>query len=374
MRLLGARLLLTLGLPLAFTACATMGPPRPPSLELPKPPTDLRVARKGEKVILSWTRPTMTTDRRSVRGPVPVLICRTLEAAVTDCGTLVGHFTGGAILAESPAAQKKQAKSLEKKNRDNRITDSYTDVLSDQIIAAHQSGFMTYAVEPVNANGRGAGLSNRMRVPLAETLPAPQDFAATVTEQGVVLSWTASSLPPGLSGVHYIYRVYRRSQANPQLEIGELPAATDQRMTLIDSNIEWEQTYSYHAEGVTVLDQPETRIDGDDTAEVKAFTHDVFPPAVPSGLQAVFSGPGQAQFIDLIWAPVTDADLAGYNVYRHEAGGAPVRINTELVKVPAYRDAAISAGKTYFYSASAVDGRGNESARSAETSESAPSQ
>ena len=55
-------------------------------------------------------------------------------------------------------------------------------------------------------------------------------------------------------------------------------------------------------------------IEGDDTPEVKVFANDVFPPAVPSGLQAVFSGPGQKPFIDLVWAPVSDADLAGYNV------------------------------------------------------------
>jgi len=35
---------------LLFTACATMGPPQPPSLELAKPPTDLRAVRKGDRV------------------------------------------------------------------------------------------------------------------------------------------------------------------------------------------------------------------------------------------------------------------------------------------------------------------------------------
>jgi len=40
-------LLLVLGAPLMFTACATMGPPQPPSLALPKAPTDLRAVRKA---------------------------------------------------------------------------------------------------------------------------------------------------------------------------------------------------------------------------------------------------------------------------------------------------------------------------------------
>jgi fibronectin type 3 domain-containing protein len=89
-------------------------------------------------------------------------------------------------------------------------------------------------------------------------------------------------------------------------------------------------------------------------------------------LQAVFSGVGQQPFIDLTWAPNTDADLAGYNVYRREEGGQPVKINTELVKTPAFRDTNVQSDQTYFYSVSAVDLRGNESRRSEETSESVP--
>ena len=109
-----------------------------------------------------------------------------------------------------------------------------------------------------------------------------------------------------------------------------------------------------------------------DSPPQKVFTKDVYPPAVPNGLQAVFSGPGQPPFIDLLWAPNTEADLAGYNVYRREEGAQPAKINSELVKSPAFRDVNVISGKTYWYSVSAVDARGNESARSEESSESVP--
>jgi hypothetical protein len=68
----------------------------------------------------------------------------------------------------------------------------------------------------------------------------------------------------------------------------------------------------------------------------------------------------------------SDADLAGYNVYRGEATGPLLRINPELVKTPAYRDLNVVAGKTYRYSVSAVDVRANESMRSEPASESIP--
>jgi fibronectin type 3 domain-containing protein len=76
--------------------------------------------------------------------------------------------------------------------------------------------------------------------------------------------------------------------------------------------------------------------------------------------------------VDLIWAPNTDADLAGYNIYRHEQGGQPMKINSEPVKTPVFRDATAVGGKKYFYSITAVDLRGNESARSEEASETVP--
>jgi hypothetical protein len=145
-----------------------------------------------------------------------------------------------------------------------------------------------------------------------------------------------------------------------------------------DSSFEWEKTYLYRITAVSIVKRPdsEVQVEGDDTPPVRVVAHDVFPPSVPVGLQAAYSGEGQKPFIDLIWAPVTNADLAGYNIYRAEAHGATVgqmiRLNSDLVKSPSYRDSAVASGKTYTYSVSAVDVRGNESLRSEETSESVP--
>ena len=129
---------------------------------------------------------------------------------------------------------------------------------------------------------------------------------------------------------------------------------------------------------MTIVVRPsgEVQIEGDDSPTMRVVAHDVFPPAVPVGVQAVYSGEGQKPFIDLIWAPVTSADLAGYNLYRSEANGGEVttmvKLNSELVKTPSYRDSAVNGGKTYVYSVSSVDVRGNESAKSEEASETVP--
>jgi hypothetical protein len=266
-----------------------------------------------------------------------------------------------------------------------KLTASYVGSLSSglQLDAQHGSPFatVTYAVEVLNRDGRSAGLSNRVHVSLGETLAPPTDFAAQLTGQGVVLSWTGEMLSlthpqTDPQPVRFSYRVYRRQEgSHQQTLVGEVAAGGVRNLSLTDESFEWEKTYYYHADTFTVIAQPgkpEVSIEGDDTPEVRVFADDVYPPAVPSGLQAVFSGPGQQPFIDLIWAPVTDADLDGYNVYRHEEVGAPVKLNSEPVKIPAFRDVQVVSGKRYFYFVSAVDLRGNESARSEEASESVP--
>jgi len=361
MKLFLRRLLPVLAILLVFTACGSIRPPQPPSLDLPKPPSDLRATRKGDKVILTWTVPTVTTDRQTAHNLGPTHICRGSQPELTKCGTPVGQAP------RLPVAGKSSSQKL---------TGSYTDELPRAMQTNNAAGFVTYAIEVLNTDGRGAGLSNQVQVSLATTLPPPRDFSARVTAQGVVLTWTSEAPAADVPSVHYVYRVYRRQEGSQQPALaGEVASDARREFSISDSSFEWEKTYEYHAEAVTVIaepNKPEIQVEGDDTQEVKVFADDVFPPVVPSGLQAVFSGPGQQPFIDLIWAPDTDADLDGYNVYRHEEGAPAVKLNTELVKTPAYRDTGISSGKHYFYSVSAVDLRRNESAHSEEAGESVP--
>ena len=361
---LRARKMLALGVLLMLTACATIAPPQPPSLELPKPVSDLRAVRKGDRVTLTWTVPTATTDRQTLRSVGTTRICRGLGPELTECGEPVGDVAPTAIVAADKPSRKK-------------ATASFTELVTAQ--GDDLFGFANYAVEVLNASGRGAGLSNQVRVPLAATLAPPQDFAAQISDEGVRLTWSGAPLSLSLpfpNPVRRSYRVFRRAEdSQQQVLVGELEAGAEPRLSLADKSFEWEKTYYYHADTLTVLAQtgkPEVQIAGDDTAEVKVFAHDVFPPAVPSGVQAVFSGPGQRAFIDLIWAPAADVDLDGYNVYRHEAGAAAVKVNAELVRTPAYRDASVVSGKSYLYSVTAVDVRGNESGRSEESGESVP--
>jgi hypothetical protein len=346
-----------------FPSCATIGPPLPPSLDLPRPPQDLRASRKANRITLTWTVPTTTTDRETIRILGTTRICRSTAGALNECGKPVGEV--------APPPQP----SSTNKSSGKKITASFTDALPPELESTSEAPSATYAVEVLNREVRSAGLSNQVQISLLLTLPPPQNFQARLTSQGVVLSWTNAPVPEFQQGqIHFVTRLYRREEGSPrQTAVGETPVQSEAILT--DPNIEWEKTYEYHAENVTVVnetDKSKTEVEGDDTPQVKVVTHDIFPPAVPLGLQAVFSGPGQSRFIDLVWAPVTDADLAGYNVYRREEGAAPQKINADPLKSPAFRDKQVSAGKRYFYSVTSIDSRGNESAHSEEASEAVP--
>jgi len=255
--------------------------------------------------------------------------------------------------------------------------DSSTDQIPTNLGAQNPLGHLFYAVEVKNSYQRSAGLSNQAQVPVAPTLAAPTNFRAQLSANGIRTTWDAIANVPDISGLRFVYRVYRRNlAAKTQVVAGELPVG-DASPEILDTGFEWEKTYEYWLTVVTIVAESngnEEAIEGDDTPTLTVSAHDVFPPATPTGLQVVFSGPGQKLFLDLVWHPNREADFAGYNVYRHEPDSDPVKINSELIKSPAFRDSNVLAGHTYFYSVSALDVRGNESPRSEEASETVPAQ
>lgn len=346
-------------------ACGAPGPPLPPSLELSRTATDLNATRKGNKVTLTWTVPSQTSDGQNIRAAKmgPAQVCRAITVyPMAYCVQVAGQVPAGQIPVPKPG------------DKPNKI--AFTDTLSEQVEQQHPTEFATYAVSMLNWRGRTAGLSNQVRVPLAPVIAPPSVLDAKVTTDGVLLQWTGTAHEHENADLSHIYRVYRRMEgAKTAGMIGEVQLQTDPQATFMDHSFEWEKTYYYHVTPVTVVThngQKIAEVEADDSSEVKIFAHDIFPPAEPSGLQAVFSGVGQKPFVDLTWAPNADADLAGYNIYRHEQGQPPAKINAELVKTPSYRDATVEAGRTYYYSVSAVDLRGNESGKSEGTSEQVP--
>jgi hypothetical protein len=354
--------------------CGTPGSPQPPSLELPQPVTDLTTERRGDRVKLTWSVPLVTTDRQRVRHIGQTRICRTTRPQMPAAGALPADTLMTACTNVATVTPQDQ------KGPRGRPQAAYTDTLPQEFSTQQPLGAAVYAIEVLNDRGRGAGLSNQVPVPLAPALAPPERVESQVTAQGVLLTWRGER-ERNDAGLAFAYRVSRTEVAAPRADgapaandLGAVQLTPDGAYTFIDRNAEWEKQYTYTVSGDTVLagTTPAVTVAGAASPPANVNVHDVFPPAVPSGVQAVFTEANGQRFIDLTWTPNQDADLAGYNLYRREEGGTPQKVNAELLRAPSTRDANLTAGRQYFYSVSAVDLRGNASQRSPETSERVP--
>jgi len=339
--------------------CGVPGAPLPPSLGIPKTINDLQAMRKGTDVKLTWTIPTQTTDGELIRKAGKMVLVR---------GTHAGGFQTIKELPLQPAVNEKE-----------RSVIAASDNIGALLSIPATPDFVFYRLSSVSSRGRTSLPSNEVSVPAVITLPPPQKVLLGLAPSGVTISFELSQAPAsGRLNSQYIYRVMRRLHGASSDQKPVLVGHAEQGsvMPMVDTRIEWEKEYDYWVVPVTLwrAGARQGEVEGDDSALATILAHDAFPPAAPGGLQAVFSGVIQRPGIDLTWTPNTEDDLAGYNVYRHLKGAAPERVNTELLKTPAFHDGNVVPGQTYFYLVTAIDLRGNESSRSEEASETVPKQ
>ena len=341
-------------------ACGTPGAPQPPSLNLAQPVSDLKAVRNADEVELTWTVPTETTDGAKFRHRGETKVCAAVDQPRIDqCAPLTTLTT--------PADQKTASVAIKLPPDKSASTD-----------------YITYAVQVDNDRGRNAGVSNQVQVPTAAVSSLNGAPLIRLTPDAILVT---ANITPRNESIEQTLELRRSEKtgatqesvvARRVLELAELSGAAN--IELRDDTFIWERTYEYR-----IAITASTKVPNGETVTFDAalsnpqelFAHDIFPPATPSGLQAVFSGTltGQPPAIDLTWTPDVDRDLAGYFVFRRlqqEPASAAAKLNAQPVKAPAYHDTAIAAGNTYVYSVSAVDERGNESQRSEEASEQVP--
>lgn len=352
------RVLVIAGFGIWSIGCGVPGAPLPPSAEIPRFVGDLKAQRKGATVTLTWTTPTETSDGELIRKPGKMLVQRALSSG-----------SGSELQFQTISELPLPPTLNEGRGEQATAKDTLTDALR-----SGGAEFAVYSVLAQGRNGKSFGLPNRVSVPLMRSLPPPKNVSVHLVSLGVMIKWE-EDLPQAAGSPQEIqqFKVMRRAQgSNEAVLVKQITASADGN--IVDNTIEWEKTYQYWITPITLWQDGNRKgeIEGDDSATVEILAHDSFPPAAPTGLQAVFSAMPQNSFIDLTWTANTEADLAGYNVYRHSGNGPPVKINSELVKTPRFPDPNIQPGMKYFYSVSAVDLRGNESEKSEETSETVP--
>jgi hypothetical protein len=334
-----------------LAGCGTPGAPLPPSLHLPTPITDLKAERKGDKVRLTWTAPVETTDGQGIRSEGTVLVCRALQTpSAAGCREKVGQLP---LMPANTQANRKQ---------------TFVDDIGPAIAANDLRDFFIYNLIAANNRGRSAGPSNPVTAFLAPSVRPASDLRAQVQPDTVVLTWTPQSLPASRLNAQFAQHVYRQAEnTEPQL----LATLSTAESTYRDATFMWEKPYTYTVIAVTkVLSRDGSKtldeFESESSAPVRITPHDVFPPAAPQAVQAVYA----SGFIDLAWHPNGESDIAGYNVYRGSE-----KLNAKPVATSAFRDdklQGIAPGTEVVYYVTAVDTQGNESPRSQPATERIP--
>lgn len=369
------RTLLLALLVLAAVSCGKRGDPRPPVPVIPQATSDLVVTQRANRVILSWSYPSMTTAGKSLTDIRSIAVHRLVEELpVFPGGRDPRTLQPGEVELTEPqpvvlfskiptVAQAEFAKlsnrvlSIEKANLADATTGSRL-VLTDTPPFRSSDGRpvrVTYAVV-TDGGTRESDFSNLAVIVPLPVAAAPQELAATTSAGGVTLTWKAPERTvtgeegPVIAGYH----VYRDT---PGATPGELDSPINSAPLKATSYTDTPGYGEHEYRVVAVAHAGPPPVQSDFSAPLKVEFRDLIPPAAPATVTALL----ETRVVRLLWDPVEATDLAGYNVYRTE-GTARLKLSPNPVKDPNFLDISIQIGIAYFYEITAIDTSGNESA------------
>jgi fibronectin type 3 domain-containing protein len=313
---------------LLLSGCGYIGEPMYPLVNVPNRVTDLAAVERGAVIVYQFTLPSLTTEgKRAKIGKVEI------RAGVAPDGS----FNRDVWLSK---ALDLQAKPDEKGH-----------VMSEVPATPWVGKDVILGVRAYGVNGRASDWSNLVTVTVIEPLTKAAGVVAVAVAEGVHVSWQG----PGGQ-----YKVFRRVGDEPLALV-----ATVETNQWLDPATEFGKRYRYIVQAVRKAGVSEAESEPSETAEVTPV--DVFPPAVPAGLNAIAA----TKNIELVWDRNTEQDVAGYRLYRAVGDGELQKI-ADIQEAPSYSDRAVESGKVYRYAVSAVDRLGNESKQSAPVEVAAP--
>lgn len=332
--------------------CGVQGPPLPPRVERPEAVKDLTVMQKGQVFSLTFTSPQRATDGERLTKPVEIQIFRSVTAPGANAPATLAATAPWTVLTPE---------QVRRFTTDSKIL--YAARLSDAEFRTSQGSTFTFAVRGVTYGFRHraieGALSNLVRATLLDVSGPIQGLRARGTEKAVALEWTppAQTLTGGPPSALTGYRVYR-SESDEKGSYSLL--ARTVAPLYRDSETQFDHPYYYKVQAVFKGDN--SIAESEESSPVEITHRDVFPPAAPENLTALYA----AGAVELVWSASPEPDLAGYNVERREDAGSFAQVNEQLVHTPVYRDATVAAGHEYFYRVTAVDFAGNASPPSQE--------
>jgi len=371
----------------ALAGCASPGEPserRPPT---PQAVSDLAASQQGNSVELTFTLPDETADHHPLAQPPTIEIFRDFSPATSAAAT---KAAAPAIPAQPSLLVTIPSGAVSGYEERGRIR--YADALKPEDFTQHPYGVATYIVRTRVSPKRDSANSNAASL---RFYPAPNpidDLKGDFTHAGVTLTWSAPQQGPlGPAPPILRYSIYRslseaNSAANPPGASSEQKRTTpsspppakigeSDSTSYLDTQFASGSTYTYFVR--STVQYGTEFVESGDSNLVTVTARDTFPPAAPQGLVVVPvpAQSGQPAYLELSWAISPETDVAGYNVYRSEdVGVLGTRLNPALLPAPTFRDMNAVPGRRYFYSVTAVDRSGNESAPSAAVSAAVPAE
>ena len=344
------------------TGCAAPGDPIARHPVVPSTVTDLAARQYGNAFALTFSLPTRSLDREALPERPAIEIYRTeLPPGKTPL-----KQTAWRLAYTIPSEQVDRYLSGEHVE--------FRDPLTVEDFARETGSLVAYKVRTRAVKARASADSNAVTVRIYPPPEAPRDLKVDVTESALVVTWSQATLPAGASsGGYRVYRgVLESSVENPPQDVGQAKfkaplelVGTSPSTDFRDPRFEFGTRYLYTVRSVAQFGAD--LIESADSPPAAVMPRDVFPPAAPTGIEitvvpATSQGPA---YVELSWAISTEADLAGYSVYRSVTeGAAGERVSTDILPSPTFRDMSVQAGRRYFYRVTAVDRTGNESPKS----------
>jgi len=292
-----------------LSACGYVGPPLPPTLDIPVTITDFRAWESGDNIEFVFTLPNKTTEN------LDLMSVRSVELRAGD----------------DPSQSKIVALPVAKPGPVTGQVPAQTWIGKTIVLQVRATGPKGKASEW--SNPASLAVIPPLRPP---STPKPQNVA-----QGVELTWT---------GTGPRYRIFRAEADGQPQRLADVDTAR-----YVDETTVYGTRYRYLIQAIAGENQWSILTDAAEITPV-----DTFAPTVPDGLSAVPT----PQSIELAWTRNTEMDFRGYNIFRSVDNG-PFAMIAPLVDIPTYSDSKVEAGKKYRYEVSAVDLTGNESARTA---------
>jgi predicted phage tail protein len=341
--------------------CGKRRPPLPPVERIPQRTELLSGAQRGNQVILSWPAPRRNASSGSVQSIRRVDVYRVAEKPDAPLPMTEDEFAARATLIGSVTFDEIQ-----------KATENLT--YTDSLELAGEPSRLRYALRYVNAAGQRAAFSNFLLIePAAKIAEPPSNLRLEYSESAITIQWDAprqnidGSTPVNLLG----YNVYRVNAA--QNEVGQKPINTGlvTGTQYADQNFKFDETYTYIVRAVS-LGTLARQVESLNSPGIEAKPQDKYSPAAPAGL-SIGLAPGR---LSLFFAANSEADLAGYLIYRSTDPNLPKEqwtlLTPSILTRTTFTDENVDPGKTYYYYVIAVDTTGNKSQPSVVISETAP--